>query len=60
MIQAKKPELKVNYQDFEVALDFYACGIAGAVFKNCTNGGLNAEQLSHKLYRLLTGNMFEI
>lgn len=29
---SKRPDLPVNYQDFEVALHFYACGMAGVPF----------------------------
>lgn len=51
----KKPELTVNYQDLEVALNFYAYGIAGTIFEASRAGAIDQEYLSHELYQLLSG-----
>lgn len=57
MISRKKPELALNHQDMEIALNFYAYGLAGAVFENCRHNGVDHSALSHKLYLLLSGRM---
>ena len=57
LLSAKRPDLAVNHQDLEVALNFCAYGIAGVLFENCKNRDLNVEQLSRQLSQLLSGNL---
>ncbi len=59
MICRPESNLSIPYEDLEVALTFCACGTAGAVFECCKNADVNSEQLSQKLYRLLSGNLFQ-
>ena len=56
-LRSKRPDLAVNHQDLEVALNFCAYGIAGVLFENCKNRDLNVEQLSRQLSQLLSGNL---
>lgn len=60
MIYNKKPDLTVNFQDLEVALNFYAYGITGVVFENCRDANISAEQLAEKLYQVISGRMLEV
>lgn len=59
VITAKRPDLMLNHQDLEVALNFYAYGLAGAVFENCKSGAVDTALLSDKLCRLLSGQMIQ-
>ena len=60
MIYNKKPDLTVNFQDLEVALNFYAYGLTGVVFENCRDANISAEQLAEKLYQVISGRMLEV
>jgi AcrR family transcriptional regulator len=59
MICRKKPDLTMNYQDLEVTLNFYAYGIAGAVFECCKDARTDTERLSHQLYQLMSGRLLD-
>ena len=60
MLRIKKPELTVDYQDLEVALSFFAYGIAGVLFEKSREGQINEDLLSRQLYHLLSGDMIEL
>lgn len=57
MLGVKRPELAVNHQDLEVAMNFCAYGIAGVLLENYKNRDLNVERLSRQLAQLLAGNL---
>lgn len=57
MIHTKRPDLALNHQELNVALNFYAYGIAGAVFENSKNGCIDEKELAHKLYQLISGSL---
>ena len=59
MIFSKKPDLSVNHQSFELALNFYAYGISGVIFESCKNSDMNPKQLSEQLYQLFSKDFME-
>lgn len=59
VLHSKKPELALNHQELDVALNFYAYGTAGVVFENCKSGSMDAEQLARKLYQLISGSLIK-
>ena len=56
-LEQRRPELTISLPDLEVALNFYAYGIAGAVFESFRNEEPDVKKLSHQLMRLLSGQM---
>lgn len=59
LIRAKQPDLDVTYQDLNLALNFYTYGTIGVVLEYCKNPGVNIEQISKKLYKILSGRMMD-
>ena len=57
MLKKKCPEMQINYSDMEVALDFWACGIAGLMFKYCGRGVEETKILASQICRILLGQI---
>lgn len=60
MIYKNKPDVALKQKDLDVALDFYAYGVAGCVFENCKNENIDAEYLAQKLYELISGKLIKL
>ena len=54
LIRNKNHRLPHNYSDMEVALDFWAFGISGLLFKYSEQDQIDVKRLSNQIYRLLT------
>lgn len=54
LIRNKPYQVSMDYADTEVALDFWAFGITGLLFKYCAQDQMNAERLADQICRLLS------
>lgn len=55
LIHSKARKPSINYSDMDVALDFWAFGISGLLFKYCSNESVDADGLAAQICRLLPG-----
>ena len=55
LIRSKARKPSINYSDMDVALDFWAFGISGLLFKYCSNESVDADGLAVQICRLLPG-----
>ena len=55
LIRSKARKPSINYSDMDVALDFWAFGISGLLFKYCSNESVDADGLAAQICRLLPG-----
>lgn len=53
LIRYKNHKASLNYSDMEVALDFWAFGISGLLFKYCQRDQIDVESLAEQICRLL-------
>ena len=60
LVRRKAPDLAVNYEDAEVALQFYAYGIAGVLLEQCSRPGCDPDKLARQLLKLLQGKILPI
>lgn len=60
LIRVKQPDLAVTYQDLNLALNFYTYGTIGIILEYCKNPEINIEQISRKLYKILSGKMLDL
>lgn len=60
LLRRKAPDLPVNYKDAEVALQFYAFGIAGVLLDQCSRSGCDPDKLARQLLKLLQGKILPI
>lgn len=57
LLLARCPEPLLPYSDWEVLLDFWACGVTGLLFKYCGRKQPDIKMLSEQIYRLLSEQM---
>ena len=60
LVRRKAPDLAVNYEDAEVALQFYAYGIAGVLLDHCGRSCCDPDKLARQLLKLLRGKLLPI
>lgn len=60
LLRRKALDLPVNYEDAEVALQFYAFGIAGVLLDQCSRSGCDPDKLARQLLKLLQGKILPI
>ena len=60
LLHARIPDLSLNYADLELMLDFCACGLTGTLLKYCSHDFTDTEQLTHRLFRLISGQMTDL
>ncbi len=53
LIRSKAQAAPLNYSDMEVALDFWAFGITGLLFKSCECHEMDAKRLAGQICQLL-------
>jgi transcriptional regulator, tetR family len=53
LIRNKPDKISMDYADIEVALDFWAFGITGLLFKYCTKDSVDVESLANRICQLL-------
>lgn len=53
LIRNKPHKVSMDYADTEVALDFWAFGITGLLFKYCAQNRINVESLANQICRLI-------
>lgn len=53
LIRSRPHEVSMDYADIEIALDFWAYGITGMLFKYCQQDQVNAKNLAEQICRLL-------
>ena len=53
----KSPEIKIDYDDMEVMLRFFACGMMGILIHYADNPQLSEEKLIEQIRRILTGRL---
>ena len=56
--QDRLEDLAVSYDDMEVMLRFYACGMVGVLMQYAGKKAPNEEKLVRQIERIITGNMF--
>ena len=56
--QGKISELGLSYEDVQVMLRFYACGMVGVLFQHIDDRQLNEEKLLRQIERIIMGKMF--
>ena len=49
----RAPSLSLKYSDMEIALDFWSFGIAGLLFKYCSQERVDTKKLAEQICRLL-------
>lgn len=59
LIRSKPHQLPLSYSDMEVALDFWAFGITGLLFKYCEENLDGVKNLAGQICRLLPGTSAE-
>ena len=52
------PDMEISYDDLDVMLRFYACGMVGVLMLYVGKKQLNEEKLVRQLDKIITGNMF--
>lgn len=58
MAKNTAPDLEISYDDMQVMLRFYACGIVGVLIHCMEDKAVNEERLIHQIDRIITGKMF--
>lgn len=58
LAQGRLEDLVVSYDDMEVMLRFYACGMVGVLMQYAGKKAPNEEKLVRQIERIITGNMF--
>lgn len=59
MAQSEMSELEISYDDMQVMLRFYGCGMVGVLFQYITDDKQgNEERLIRQIERIITGKMF--
>jgi hypothetical protein len=56
--QGKISDLRLSYEDVQVMLRFYACGMVGVLFQHIDDRQLNEEKLLRQIERIIMGKMF--
>lgn len=51
-------DLEISYEDMQVMLRFYACGMVGVLFQHIDDRQLNEEKLIRQIDRIIMGKMF--
>ena len=52
------PALEIGYDDMQVMLRFYACGMVGVLIQCLGEKQINEERLIRQIERIITGRMF--
>lgn len=60
MFRQKAPDLTVSLEDTEVALGFYAFGIAGVLLEQCSRPDCDPDKLAGQLLKLLQGKLIPV
>ncbi len=60
LLRSKAPDLTVNYEDAEIALQFYAFGIAGVLLEHCGRPDCDPDKLACQLLKLIQGKILPI
>ena len=58
MARSRLSELEISYDDMQVMLKFYACGMTGVLLQSLNEGALNEERMIRQLERIITGRMY--
>ncbi len=58
MAQSRITELESSYEDMQIMLRFYACGVVGVLIKCMEESQVNEEWLLIQIERIITGKMF--
>lgn len=58
MIRGEASDIMVNYDDMEVLLRFFACGLSGVLLQYGRESHVNEEKLIRQLEKIITGEMF--
>lgn len=58
MAQSEMSDLRIGYEDMQVMLMFYACGMVGVLFQNIDEKQVDEERLLRQIERIITGKMF--
>lgn len=58
MARGRLSELEISYDDMQVMLKFYACGMTGVLLQSLNEGALNEERMIRQLERIITGRMY--
>lgn len=60
MLRHRMGDLRFNPSDLETAADFCTYGVAGLLLKHCGSPNLDADQLAHQLFELLSGALLRL
>lgn len=58
MVRGDSPEVAVSYDDMEVLLWFFACGLSGVLLQYGRENQVNEEKLVRQLDKIISGEMF--
>ena len=58
MIRGEASDIMVNYDDMEVLLRFFACGLSGVLLQYGRESYVNEEKLIRQLEKIITGELF--
>ena len=58
MAQSRPREVQVSYEEMQIMLRFYACGMVGVLLQYVDKPNLNEEKLVIQMERIITGKMF--
>lgn len=56
--RSKAPDINISYDDMEIMLRFYACGMVGVLLQYVGKPNLNEEKLVIQIEKIITGRMF--
>ena len=60
LLEARSPQLPINYSDMELLLDFWSCGLTGILLKLCRQKQIDEKKLSEQIARLLSRRMVDL
>lgn len=58
IVQGASSDIAVSYDDMEVLLWFFACGLSGVLLQYGRESQVNKEKLVRQLEKIITGEMF--
>lgn len=58
MVRNKVPEISLSFDELEIMLKFYACGMVGVLMQYMVKPHLDEEKLVIQIEKIITGKMF--
>ena len=58
MAQSRPREVQVSYEEMQIMLRFYACGMVGVLVQCMEEGKVDEERVLYQIERIITGKVF--